>query len=104
MLWIVDVLWVLVGIAIGVALGWLAARSRAGAEIARLDATLEAARAGEARLEQSLRTLTYEATEQTHAAVTEAVAPLQDALARYELRVAQLERDRVGAYEGLREQ
>jgi len=104
MLWIVDVLWVLVGIAIGVALGWLAARSRAGAEIARLDATLQAARAGEARLEQSLRTLTYEATEQAHAAVADAVAPLHDALSRYELRVTQLERDRVGAYEGLREQ
>jgi DNA recombination protein RmuC len=104
MLSIVDVLWVLVGIAIGVALGWLAARSRSGAEIARLDATLQAARAGETRLEQSLRTLTYEATEQAHAAVAEAVAPLHDALARYELRVAQLERDRVGAYEGLREQ
>jgi DNA recombination protein RmuC len=104
MLSIVDVLWVLVGVAIGVALGWFAARSRAGSEIARLDATLQAAREGEARLERSLRTLTYEATEQTHAAVAEAVAPLQDALARYELRVAQLERDRVGAYEGLREQ
>jgi DNA recombination protein RmuC len=104
MLWIVDVLLVFVGIAIGVALGWLAARARAGTEIARLDATLQATREGEARLERSLRTLTYEATEQSHAAVAEAVAPLHDALARYELRVGQLERDRVGAYESLREQ
>jgi DNA recombination protein RmuC len=104
MLLIVDVLLLFVGIAIGVALGWFAARSRASSEIARLDATLQATRDGEARLEQSLRTLTYEATEQSQAAVSEAVAPLHDALARYEQRVGQLERDRVGAYEALREQ
>jgi DNA recombination protein RmuC len=36
--------------------------------------------------------------------VAEAVEPLREALARYELRVGQLERDRVGAYEALREQ
>ena len=104
MLWVVDVLLLFVGIAIGVALGWFAARSRASSEIARLDATLQATREGEARLEQSLRTLTYEATEQSQAAVSEAVQPLHDALARYEQRVGQLERDRVGAYEALREQ
>src|SRR5688500_2513471 len=104
MLLIVDVLLLFVGIAIGVALGWFAARSRAGSEIARLDATLQATREGEARLEQSLRALTYEATEQSQAAVAEAVAPLHDVLARYEQRVGQLERDRVGAYESLREQ
>jgi DNA recombination protein RmuC len=99
MLLIVDVLLLFVGIAIGVALGWFAARSRASSEIARLDATLQATREGEARLEQSLRTLTYEATEQSQAAVAEAVAPLHEVLARYEQRVSQLERDRVGAYE-----
>jgi DNA recombination protein RmuC len=104
MLSTVDVLLVLVGLAAGVTLGWLAARSRSAADVARLEATLQAARDGEARLERSLRTLTYEATEQSHAAVTDAVAPLREALARYELRVAQLERDRVGAYESLREQ
>jgi DNA recombination protein RmuC len=104
MLWIVDVLLVFLGIAVGVALGWLAARARAGTEIARLDATLQATREGEARLERSLRTLNYEAAEQSHSAVAEAVAPLREALARYELRVGQLERDRVGAYESLREQ
>lgn len=94
----------IVGIAFGGALGWLAARSRAAADIARLDATLRAARDGEARLEQSLRALSYEASEQSEVAVTRAVAPLREALLRYEARVGDLERDRIGAYESLREQ
>jgi DNA recombination protein RmuC len=100
----VPLLLLLVGLTVGAALGWLAARSRSAAEVARLDATLQATRAGEARLEQSMRALTYEAQEQSHAAVTAAVAPLRETLSRYETRVAQLERDRVGAYEALREQ
>jgi DNA recombination protein RmuC len=92
------------GIVVGLALGWLAARGKSAAEVARLDATLAAARDGEARLTGSLRALTYEARAQTQDAVADAVAPLHDALLRYERRVAELERDRVGAYEGLREQ
>ena len=92
------------GVVVGVALGWLAARAKSAAEVARLDATLTAARDGEARLTGSLRALTYEARAQTQDAVADAVAPLHEALLRYERRVAELERDRVGAYEGLREQ
>jgi len=104
MLSTVELLLVLVGLVVGAALGWLAARARSSAEVARLDATLRATRDGEVRLERSLRALTYEAGEQSQAAVAEAVAPLREALARYEQRVGQLERDRVGAYEALREQ
>ncbi len=108
MLSIVEVLLVLigllVGLLIGTALGWLAARSRSVADVARLDATLRATRDGEARLERSLRALSYEASAQTQDAVAHAVAPLREALLRYERRVAELERDRVGAYEALREQ
>jgi len=104
MLSIVELLLVLVGLLVGAALGWLAARSRSAADIARLDATLQATRDGEARLEQSLRALSYEASAQTQDAVAQAVAPLQDALLRYERRVGDLERERVGAYEALREQ
>src|SRR5207237_1162353 len=44
MLSIVELLLLIVGLAVGAALGWLAARSRSSAEIARLDATLRAAR------------------------------------------------------------
>jgi DNA recombination protein RmuC len=100
----VDLVLALVCLAAGAALGWLAARSRSAAEIARLDATLRATREGEARLERSLRALSYEASEHNQQAVAQAVAPLKDALQRYEARVAELERDRVGAYEGLRAQ
>jgi len=104
MLSTVELLVLLVGLAVGGALGWFAARSRSISEIARLDATLRATREGEARLERSLRALNYEAAEQSQAAVAEAVAPLRESLARYEARVSDLERDRVGAYESLREQ
>jgi DNA recombination protein RmuC len=94
----------IVGLVTGVALGWFAARARSAGEVARLDATLKAAREGEVRLEGSLRALTFEARAQTQDAVADAVAPLHEALLRYERRVVELERDRVGAYEALREQ
>jgi len=95
---------VIVCLAAGGAVGWLAARARAGAEIARLDATLRATRDGEERLEQSMRALSYEATAQSQEAVARAVAPLHESLRRYELRVTELERERVDAYAELREQ
>ncbi|MFC0004583.1 DNA recombination protein RmuC [Micromonospora siamensis] len=91
-------------LAAGGALGWLAARSRSAADIARLEATLAATREGEGRLEQSMRALSYEATAQSQEAVARAVAPLHDTLRRYEQRVGELERDRVDAYAELREQ
>ena len=95
---------VLLCLAAGVALGWLAARSRAAADVARLEATVQAHRDGEERLEQSLRALSYESAAQSQESVALAVAPLHDTLRRYELRVAELERDRVDAYAELREQ
>lgn len=88
----------------GAAVGWLAARARSGAEIARLDATLRATREGEGRLEQSMRALSYEATAQSQEAVARAVGPLHETLRRYEQRVTELERERVDAYAELREQ
>ncbi|MFI5833745.1 DNA recombination protein RmuC [Micromonospora sp. NPDC051300] len=91
-------------LAAGGAVGWLAARARAAADVARLEATLAATRAGEGRLEQSMRALSYEATAQSQEAVARAVAPLHDTLRRYEQRVAELEHDRVDAYAELREQ
>jgi DNA recombination protein RmuC len=89
---------------VGVALGWLAARLRAATDIARLEATVQAQRDGEGRLEQSLRSLSYEATAQSQEAVARAVAPLHETLGRYEQRVAELEHERVDAYAELREQ
>jgi DNA recombination protein RmuC len=95
---------VIICLAVGAALGWFAARIRSATDIARLEATLQAGRDGEARLEQSMRALTYEATAQSQEAVARAVAPLHDALRRYEQRVGELEHDRVDAYAELREQ
>ena len=95
---------VVICLAAGAVLGWLAARLRSGADIARLEATVQAHRDGEERLEKSLRTLSYEATAQSQEAVARAVAPLHDALQRYERRVAELEHERVDAYAELREQ
>jgi DNA recombination protein RmuC len=104
MLSTVDLVLLLIGLLAGAALGWFVARSRSAVDLARLEATLQATRDGEARLEASLRGLTLEARGQTQDAVADAVAPLNEALLRYERRVTELERDRVGAYEGLREQ
>ncbi|GAB7043860.1 MULTISPECIES: DNA recombination protein RmuC [Catenuloplanes] len=95
---------VIVCLGTGGALGWLLARSRASADLARLEATLDATRDGEQRLEASLRALSFESTAQSQEAVARAVAPLHDALRRYEQRVAELEHDRVDAYAELREQ
>jgi DNA recombination protein RmuC len=89
---------------VGAALGWLAARLRAATDIARLEATVQARRDGEERLEQSMRALSYEATAQSQEAVARAVAPLHETLRRYEQRVAELEHERVDAYAELREQ
>jgi DNA recombination protein RmuC len=99
---------VLVCLAAGAGLGWLAARARAATELARLRATLDATQAGEARLEQAMRALTFEATMQSQEAVARAITgatgPLHDTLRRYEQRINELERDRVDAYAELREQ
>ncbi len=92
----------LIGLAAGAALGWLAARARWAAEVARLDATLRATREGEARLEQSLRALSHEATRDQQASLSQLLAPLQEAIHRYERRVVEVENDRVDSYAELR--
>jgi DNA recombination protein RmuC len=91
-------------LAVGAALGWLAARLRAAVDIARLEATVQARRDGEERLEQAMRALSYESAAQSQEAVALAVTPLHETLRRYELRVAELERERIDAYAELREQ
>lgn len=81
----------------GGGLGWLAARSRTAPQLARLQATIEASQAGEARLEQAMRSLSFEATAQSQEAVARVIAPLHETL-------RQLEHDRVDAYAELRSQ
>jgi len=93
---------VLIGLSVGAALGWLAARARAAVEVARLDATLRATREGEARLEQSLRALSHEAARDQHSTLAQLLTPLQEAIHRYERRVVEVENDRVDSYAELR--
>ncbi|HKS99672.1 MAG TPA: DNA recombination protein RmuC [Rugosimonospora sp.] len=96
------VLLLLVGLALGAALGWLAARTRTAGQLATLDATLRATREGEARLTQSLRALSHDATRDQQASLAQLLRPLQDSIDRYERRVVEMEADRVDAYAELR--
>jgi DNA recombination protein RmuC len=91
-------------LAVGSALGWFAARGRTVTETARLQATIEVTRASEQRLEQSLRTLSADALAHHHTEFSRLVAPLTATLSKVEQQVAAVERERVDAYAGLREQ
>ncbi len=92
----------LIGLAFGAALGWLAARARTAGQLAALDATLHATREGETRLERSLRALSHEAARDQHLSLAQLLRPLQDSIDRYERRVVEMEADRVDAYAELR--
>jgi len=98
-------------LAAGAAIGWLAAGRHAVAETARLratvaasQATVAAARAGEQRLEQALRSLSHEAIAHNNNAFAQLVAPIRESLAKVEAQVGEVERERVASYAGLREQ
>ncbi|WP_030155425.1 DNA recombination protein RmuC [Glycomyces sp. NRRL B-16210] len=84
--------------------GWFAGRSRQAAELAAATARLEAASDNEQRLESTLRTVAYEATDHSRAAVGQVLAPITETLARYESRLGDVERARVDAYAQLRVQ
>jgi DNA recombination protein RmuC len=96
------VLMLAIGLALGAVLGWLAARNRSAATIARLDATLTAAREGEERLAGSLRSISADVARDQHQSLQHLIMPLQESLRHYEARVGELERDRVDAYAELR--
>jgi DNA recombination protein RmuC len=81
----------------GAGLGWFAARARTAPELARLAATVEANQAGEVRLEQAMRSLSFEATAQSQEAVARVISPLNETL-------RQIEHDRIDAYAELRSQ
>lgn len=93
---------VLIALVIGVALGWLAARARSVADVARLDATLRATREGEERLAASLRAVSHEANRDQHESLAHLLRPLLETIDRYERRITELEADRVDAYAELR--
>jgi len=102
MLSVMDLVLVLVGLVVGGALGWLAARARSAGDVARLEATLQATRDGEERLAGALKSLSHEAAREQQAGLGQLLAPLQEALHRYERRVVQVENSRVDAYAELR--
>ncbi|GAB3219457.1 DNA recombination protein RmuC [Glycomyces halotolerans] len=82
--------------------GWFAGRSKQAAELAAATARLEAASDNEQRLEATLKSVAYEATDHSRQAVGEVLAPLADTLARYENRLGDVERARLDAYAQLR--
>lgn len=88
---------VIVCLLAGAGLGWLAAQARTAPQLARLNATIDASVAGEARLEQAMRALSFEATAQSQEAVARVIGPLHETL-------RQLEHDRIDAYAELRSQ
>jgi len=91
-------------LAAGALIGWYAARARLATEVAGLRATLDAARVGEQRLEQSLRALSHESIAHNNSAFAQLVAPIRESLAKVEAQVDEVERDRVEAYATLRQQ
>jgi DNA recombination protein RmuC len=94
----------LAALAAGAAIGWLAARMRNATELAQLHATLQASKAGEQRLEQSLRALSHDAIAQNNSAFAQLVAPIRESLAKVEAQVSDVERRRLEAYATLRQQ
>jgi len=96
------VVMLIIGLSLGLLLGWLAASNRSAAAVARLEATLGAARDGEERLASSLRGLAADAARDQNVALAQLIAPLQDSLRDYEMRVNELERERIDAYAELR--
>ena len=91
-----------IGLVVGGAVGWLAARARSAGDVARLSATLQATREGEARLEGSLRALSHEAARDQQASLAQLLRPLQDVIDRYERRVVAMDADRVDSHAELR--
>jgi DNA recombination protein RmuC len=129
-----DVVLVVVGVLAGVAIGWLLARSRATAALARLSTELDAARAAECDREQRLReafgSLAGDALRrnneafvalaearlatartaaagdlaQRQQAIEGVVAPLRESLDRVQQQLRTVERERAGSYSALLEQ
>lgn len=91
-------------LAAGALVGWLLGRTRSLARIARLEATLDAGRAAEPRLEQALRALSFEAAEHGATTVAGLVGPLGATLGKVERQMAVVERERAAAFAALETQ
>jgi len=98
----------IVALALGFGLGWLAQASRIGARAARAEAQLAALRDNETQLRQSLGAVSEDAARRQSGAIGEQVSrlvgPLQEAVGALARQVEHVERNRVHAYAGLTEQ
>lgn len=98
----------LAALLLGAALGWFVQAARSGSRLARAEAELAAGRANEATVRRSLELLTEDSARRSSGAVGEQVAgvvgPLREAVGRLAEHVERVERTRVDAYSGLREQ
>lgn len=98
----------LVTLLLGLALGWFAHAARTGDRLAVAEARLAAGAAGEAQLRSSLELLGADAARRQSGAVGEQVAgvvgPLREAVGSLAEHLDRVERTRVDAYAGLREQ
>ena len=98
----------LAALLLGAALGWFVQAARSGGRLARAEAELAAGLANEATVRRSLELLTEDSARRSSGAVGEQVAgvvgPLREAVGRLAEHVERVERTRVDAYSGLREQ
>ena len=105
---LLTALGLLVALLLGAALGWFVQAARSGARLAGAEAELAAGRANEATVRRSLELLTEDSARRSSGAVGAQVAgvvgPLREAVGRLAEHVERVERTRVDAYAGLREQ
>lgn len=98
----------LVALLLGAVLGWLGQSQRSGVRLALAEAELAAGRANEETVRRSLELLTADTASRQTVVVSEqvagAVGPLREVVGRLAQHLEQVERGRVDAYAGLREQ
>lgn len=98
----------LVVLAVGVALGWFIHAARAGDRLGRAEAALAAGRANEAAVRGSISLLSEDSARRQSGAIGAEIAgvvgPLRDAVGSLAEHIDAVEKSRVDAYAGLREQ
>ncbi|WP_127784655.1 DNA recombination protein RmuC [Rhodococcus sp. X156] len=98
----------LVVLLIGAALGWFANAARSGARLAGAEAALEAGRANEEAVRRSISLLSEDSARRQSGAIGSEVAgvvgPLREAVGALAAHLDAVERSRLEAYSGLREQ
>jgi DNA recombination protein RmuC len=103
-----SVFWLLLGLGVGVGLGWLAAKLRSQKRVTELSTTLEFERVKNAGLAQTFEALSDRALRQNNQTFFELanqkLGPLQSSLEQFDRKVEEIEKARVDAYAGVRQQ